>query len=298
MLVEALAEFGEFALEDPRGGARFGDCLLLGGKLAFQLGIAHFKTADRDDQLVALGGKLDEFPVPEMAVEHAGVGRQRLIAAGLRDLAAQRIHPPLLFGEHVGNAQQVRFRKFQLPQRFLFLALEFRDPGGLLKHRPALLGLGGQDLVDLPLRHDRVGGPADSRIHQQIVDVLQAAERAVDPILRTPVAEYPAGQRDLVEIDLQRAFTIRHREGHFGHPERLALFRAVENDVGHFAAAECFGRGFTEHPADRVDDVGLAAAIRADDAGHALGEFEHGLVRERLEAMNFESFQIHSRQWG
>ena len=89
MLVEALAEFGEFALEDPRGGARFGDGLLLGGKLAFQLGIAHFKTADRDDQLVALGGKLDEFPVAQVAVEHAGVGRQRLVAAGLRDLTAQ-----------------------------------------------------------------------------------------------------------------------------------------------------------------------------------------------------------------
>ena len=98
VLVEALAEFGEFAFENPGGGARFGDRFFLGGKLHFQLGVADFETADGNDQLVALGGEFDEFLVAEMAVEHPRVGGERLIAAGFGDLATERIHPALLFG--------------------------------------------------------------------------------------------------------------------------------------------------------------------------------------------------------
>ena len=130
------------------------------------------------------------------------------------------------------------------------------------------------------------------------MNVLQAAERAVDPVFRTPVAEHPAGQRDFVEIDLQQAFAVGHRQRDLGHAEWFALFGAVKNDVCHFAAAEGLGGGFAEHPADRIDHVGLAAAVRADDAGHALGKFEHSFIRERLEAVNFESFEIHTdRSW-
>jgi len=167
-------------------------------------------------------------------------------------------------------------------------------PAGFLEHRAAFFRLGGKNLVDLALRHDRVSGPADAGVHQQVVDVLQAAERAIDPILRAPVAENPAGESDFVEIHFERAFAIRHRQRDLRHAERFALFRAVENDVRHFASAEGLGGGFAEHPADRIDHVGLAAAVRADDAGHALGEFKQGFIGERLEAVDFESFKIHA----
>ena len=97
VFVEALAELGEFALENPRGGAGFGDRFFLGGKLHFQLGVADFEAADGNDQFIALGGEFDEFLVTEVAVEHPCIGGERLIAAGLGDLAAQRVHPALLF---------------------------------------------------------------------------------------------------------------------------------------------------------------------------------------------------------
>ena len=64
---------------------------------------------------------------------HAGIGGERLIAAGLGDLALEGIHPALLFSEDVGDAQQVRLGEFQLAERFLFLALELGDPGRLLE---------------------------------------------------------------------------------------------------------------------------------------------------------------------
>ena len=125
------------------------------------------------------------------------------------------------------------------------------------------------------------------------MDVLEAAERVVDAVFRFAVAIDPAGDRDLVVIDLQRLFAIGHRERDFGHAERLAFLGAVEDDIGHFATAQSFGGGFAEHPADRIDHIGFAAAVGADDASDALGEFEYGLIGEGLEALDFESFEVH-----
>ena len=125
------------------------------------------------------------------------------------------------------------------------------------------------------------------------MDVLESAQRVVDAVLRFAVAIDPAGDRDFVVIDLKRLFAIGHRERDFGHAERLAFFGAVENDIGHFATAEGFGGSFAEHPADCVDHIGFAAAVGTDDAGHAFGEFKYGLVGEGLEALDFESFEVH-----
>ena len=48
-----------------------------------------------------------------------------------------------------------------------------------------------------------------------------------------------------------------------------------------------------EHPADGVDDVGLAAAVRPDDDGDARLEVEGRGVGEGLEALEGEGLQEH-----
>ena len=72
-------------------------------------------------------------------------------------------------------------------------------------------------------------------------------------------------------------------------PRLLRDAGAVEDDVGHLAAAQALGRLLAEDPADRVDDVALARPVRPDDAGDARREVEPGLVGERLEADQFEA---------
>jgi hypothetical protein len=162
-----------------------------------------------------------------------------------------------------------------------------------LKHRAAFLRLRRQDLIDLSLRHDRIRRAADAGVHQHVVDVLEPAQRAVDPVLGTTVPEHPAGDRNLVVIHLQRLLAVRHRQRDLRHAQRLAFLGAVENDVRHLAAPQCLRRGLAEHPADRIHDVGLAAAVRPDDARHALCKLEYGLVRKGLEAVDFNGLQIH-----
>ena len=293
VFVKLLAELGQLGLEHTRGGAGFGDELFLFRELAGEVGILRVERADRGGELGALGGDLGVALVGEVGVEHAVIGGERLETAGLRDLAFQRVHAALLFGEHVGYAEQVRLGVFEFAQRVLLLALEFRDAGRFLEHRAAFLGFRGKDLVDLALRHDRVGGAADAGIHEQVVDVAQTAERSIQSVFGAPVTEDPAGDGDLVEIDFERLLAIRHRQRDLRHAERLAFFRAVKNDICHLAAAQGFRGSLAEHPADGVHDVGFSATIRADDARDALGEFEHGLVGEGFEALDFEGFEIH-----
>ena len=66
-----------------------------------------------------------------------------------------------------------------------------------------------------------------------------------------------------------------------------------EDDVFHLAAAEGLRALLPHHPGERVDDVGLAGAVRADDAGDALLEGEGRRLSERLEALERQALQIH-----
>ena len=101
--------------------------------------------------------------------------------------------------------------------------------------------------------------------------------------------EIDAGQGEQLRIDLG--------EGHadIGHADRSAAVRAVENDVGHFRAAQRLGGLLAEHPADGVRNVGLAAAVRADNGRHARQKLERRLLGKRLEADELNALQIHNR---
>ena len=69
--------------------------------------------------------------------------------------------------------------------------------------------------------------------------------------------------------------------------------RAGEDDVGHCLAAQLFGGGFAEYPAHGVDDVGFAAAVRADDAGQRCIDGEGGVVGEGFEAGEADGGEMH-----
>ena len=75
--------------------------------------------------------------------------------------------------------------------------------------------------------------------------------------------------------------------------DRLARAGAVEDDVGHRIAAQVLGRDLAHHPAHGVDDVGLAAAVGADDADQVAGEVDGGRVDEGLEPGQLDLVESH-----
>ena len=231
----------------------------------------------------------------EVGIEDAVVGGEGLETAGFGDLAFQGVHAALLLGEDVGDAEEVCLGVFEFAEGVFFLAFELGDAGGFFEDGAAFLGLGGEDLIDLTLRHDGVGGAADAGVHEEVVEIAEAAEGAVEAVFGTAIAEDAAGDGDFVEIDFEGLLAIGHGECDFCHAEGFAFLGAVENDVCHFTAAECFGGSFSKNPANGVDDVGLAAAVGADDSGDAFGEFEYGLIGEGFETLDFEGLEIHER---
>ena len=88
-------------------------------------------------------------------------------------------------------------------------------------------------------------------------------------------------------------FWINQSQRHFGHPGRVAVAGAGEDHVFHARAAQRLGRLLTEHPGDRVGDVRLAAAVRADDGGNAFAmELQFGAIAERLESQDLQLLEF------
>jgi len=50
---------------------------------------------------------------------------------------------------------------------------------------------------------------------------------------------------------------------------------------------------FAEHPAQRIDDIRLAAAIWPDNSGNALIEIDFGWIDKRFKTGHFQPFQPH-----
>src|SRR5690606_39092563 len=76
-------------------------------------------------------------------------------------------------------------------------------------------------------------------------------------------------------------------------PDGLAPARAVEDHVRHRIAAERLRRALAEHPPDRVDDIRLAAAVRADDAHQIARKLDRRGIDERLETGELDLTQAH-----
>src|SRR6202022_5045344 len=102
------------------------------------------------------------------------------------------------------------------------------------------------------------------------------------------IAINAASHAHIVPIDIQFRSAISEGERDFREAERFWIVGAVENHVSHFAAAERFGGLLAEHPANRVEQIGFAATVRADDRGHAFVEIEKRFIGEGFEAEELE----------
>ncbi|MEZ5905700.1 MAG: hypothetical protein R3C69_11565 [Geminicoccaceae bacterium] len=173
------------------------------------------------------------------------------------------------------------------------------DAGRLLEQATALLGLGLDDEADLTLADDGRALRPGARIGEEELDVagahlaaVQAEERAGAP------ADAPADLQLLgVRQDVDGGFARGLRrplqpERHLGEVEGGAHRRAAEDDVIHLAAAQPPGRALAHDPAQRLDDVRLAAAVRPDDAGQAVPDIQLGRIAERLEAADAETHEF------
>ena len=167
--------------------------------------------------------------------------------------------------------------------------LELAEPGRLLDQLPPLLRLGGEDGLDLSLADDRVHRAAQADIGEQLDEVDPAHVRAVHEVLPLAAAVQAARDRDLGEIEpTEVAVLVVEDELDLTRVGRLASGGPVEEDVVGLLGPHFARRQAARRPDDRVGDVRLARAVRADDDRDTGLERQLERVGERLEAAQLE----------
>ncbi len=235
------------------------------------------------DQVV---GEQPRPGVADVGLHHGG-------PAGDLGLAAEGLELAADLAEQVLQPGQVALGAVQLAERLLLALAVLEDTGGLLDEAATVLGRRVQDRVELALADDHVHLAADAGVGQQLLDVEQPARGAVDGVLRAAVAEHRAADRDLGVLDRQGAVGVVDGQRHLGPAQRRAAGGAGEDDVLHLAAAQGLRALLAHHPGERVDDVGLAGPVGADDAGDPRLELQGGRGGERLEPAERQALEVH-----
>ena len=223
-----------------------------------------------------------------MGVENAQVLHEGLVASCLAGLALKGANLPLHLLDDIGDTEKVRLGVLQLAERLLLLRLVLRDAGSLFEDGASVFRAAVEQLRRAPLLHDGVGAPADAGVHEEIVDVLEPAGGAVDQILRLAVTKDAAGDADFVPLDPQFLLALREGHGYLGHVVGLACVGSVENDICHLSATQSLGRLFSEHPANGIQDIRLAASVRADNCRDTSMKAQGCLGGKGLESDQFE----------
>jgi hypothetical protein len=180
-----------------------------------------------------------------------------------------------------------------LPELALGVApadVQARDPGRFLEHHPPLGGLGGDHRGDLALADQRRAVRAGRRVGEHQRHVLRAHVAAVDAVGAARAALDPAGHHELL------AFGVGWRGSTTSAKSRGGTLRgAGEDHVVHPARAHRLGRSLAHDPADRLEQVGLAAPVGPDDPGQTRFDAQLGRLDEALEARQLELADQHRR---
>jgi len=110
------------------------------------------------------------------------------------------------------------------------------------------------------------------------------------PIPVSQKSSRTALDRHFGHVEREGARFVGYGDGHFRDRERFPGFRAVEDDVFHRFGPEAPGRLLSHDPFDGVDDVGLPAAVGAEEGRDAVGKFYLRPVREGFETENLKAF--------
>ena len=244
-------------------------------------------------QRVRLRAEVHEPPAVEDALDGLHLVAHGAIPARLAGLPLERLELLLHLVDDVVHAEQVLLGRLQLEGRLPPPGLVFRDPRRLLDERAPVGGLAGEDHADLALLDDRVRLGAEAGVHEQLMDVAQAAQLAVHQVLALAVAVQAAGHHALGGAVRAGAVQAGDLQVDFGHGQGLPRLAPREDHVFHRGAAEALDALLAQHPGDGVGDVALAAAVGAHDPGHATPERQFLSIAEGLEADDLHGIKTH-----
>ena len=192
--------------------------------------------------------------------------------------------------EHVVDTGHVFLSGSELALGFGFAVAVFGNARSVLKNAAALIRFTGDDLRDLTLTDDGIAVSANARIHEQLINIAQTAGATVDKIFTLARAVIAARHDHLIVGAIQAMIAVGVVKGHrdLGKAHGATAVGTAEDDILHLGAAQTFGGNLTKHPTHRIGNVGLAAAVGADDNGSTTLKGQLGLIREGFKALHFQ----------
>ena len=243
-----------------------------------------------------LGMRRDPAQVEQRRLGLAHVGRHLLVLDRLARLTLQRIDLLRQLPDHVFKPVEVCFRRLQPQLRLMTARMQAGDTGGFFQHAAALLGLRLDDFADAALMHEGRRTRARRGVREQKLHVACAHLAAVETIERALLAFDAAPDFErLVFVELRGRGAVRvvEKQHHLGGVARRAGVGAGEDHVFHAGGAQRLVGGFAHHPAQRFDQIGLAAAVRADHAGQPVLDVKIRRLDERLEPEQTQLVEFH-----
>ena len=118
---------------------------------------------------------------------------QRAIALGFGGLPLERTHLPGDFLENIVDAGEVLLGLLQAKLGQALFGFEAGNAGCLFDNRPAIMRFGAEQLPDTLLSDNRVRLRPQAGTHEDVLNVAEAAELAVEQVFAVSGAEEAAG---------------------------------------------------------------------------------------------------------
>ncbi len=195
-------------------------------------------------------------------------------------LPSQAAHLGLHLRDEVIDPRQVAVGLVQATSGDTATVLVATDPRRFLEHGAALFRPVAQDRVHHAALDDGVRVGAQPGIAAQLLHVTQAAEAAVQAILRLTARVHGTADLDLGIRYRQDVILVGEAQRHLGAMNRLAPLRPLEDRLFHPRAPDRCGALLAQHPAQTVGDVGLAAAVWPHDRRDPVMEADIGGIGE------------------
>ncbi len=270
--------------------------LLRGGDGAF--GLLGFGTGG-----VRAGGGLAPAGEDHPRLGNADLLRQADIALRRLGLTPQAVGAGVHVGQDFVQPHQIRFGGAQLLFGILAPDVQAGNARRFLQHGAAFLRAGGNHGGDAPLADQSGAMRAGGGVREDQRHVLRPDVAAIGAIGAARPALDPAGDFQFpVRTDFHRveqlALFLDGEQRDFREIALRAGGGAREDHILHAAAAHRLGAGFAHDPADRLQQVRLAAAIGPDNAGQAGFDAQLRRVDEALEAGELEALYLHRARSG
>ena len=206
-------------------------------------------------------------------------------------LPLQVLQLTLQFIAQIGQAIKIFHGAAHATRGFLAALFIFGNACRFLDENAQLLWLGFDESANHALFDNGIATRAQAGTQENIRDIPATAFGAIEKVIGLRLSADQASDGYLGVSGILAAYTaitvIKHQFDR-GLSHRLAIHRAVEDDIRHGLATQIFGRTFAHYPTYRIDNIGFSAAIRANHCTHIARKIDRRGIDEGLETRQLD----------